>query len=894
MDLTDKTILHFQILGQIGRGGMSVVYKARDTQLERIVALKILHFSLALSEVDITRLEQEARAAAALNHSRICIIYGYYKTPEYAFIAMEYVQGETLKSCIKRTNTFSVEKAVHVVMQLAQALSVAHEKGIIHRDVKSDNIMITADGSVKLMDFGLARLKESPKLTRTGEVVGTAAYMSPEQAEGRPVDQRTDLWSLGVVFYEMLTGQLPFEGDSDISTLQKILKTNPPALRTFKIKVPRSVQYVLLTLLEKDIRYRYPDAPSVINDLRKSVSRSTVRLALRRVKKHLLKITVALLLIGIISAGAVYTIQKRNNIPPWLRQDAAMRRLTTENGIEHGSISPSGRYLAYVTWGLVDLRIKDLVTGQNILTLGNLKFPLCPVWYPDESRIDCANGLRTIMDIPIEWNSNTIGEMHPFFTCDSCYVHQLNWSPDGQWLSSLYFDPTTTSLWLDRSDGSVHRCLIRKRQAYLIIQSSWHPDSRHLSFYNYNVGEKSRSIRTMDILTGEVSDDLIKVHHMPSHWLSGGIAVAPDGRYLVYPDSSGDAMELFALPIKENGMKCGGRPIRLTHFSGNGVPYWPYFTKDGRALSFMLDASGQDIHVASFNQKMKRIGNSLIPVCTDRKINREGDWSPNGKSVAFISQQQNQMDIYLWNHLTQKVIRLTDTVEEEKTLRFLPDQPSIGFVCSDVIYALPVSGGIPRRIYPPVQDESYKKVYNYTWGKTADTLYVILNPGPQQPENEFPLFRVVLSQNTEEIIHTFRTQVRPSFEIRRSPNGEMLAYREVSTDKSDTLTIGVLDLKSSVSREVAYQYALTPNGQMSWTADGSSLVYRTNEPKGERHFYMTTLSDLKTEKLEIPERFEHTYPGLISPAGDEILLFTERDEVDIWSLGDFGNAITPR
>jgi serine/threonine protein kinase len=793
-----------------------------------------------------------------------------------------------LKSTIKRMNSFSVEKAVHVVIQLAQALSVAHEKGVIHRDVKSDNIMIAEDGSVKLMDFGLARLKESPKLTRTREIMGTAAYMSPEQADGRQVDQRTDLWSLGVVFYEMLTGRLPFEGDSDISTLQKILKNKPPALRTCGVKVPRSIQYVLWTLLEKDVLYRYPDTSSVMNDLHKSVTTSTLRLVLRTVKKNILILAIGLLSIGVLILAVRSIIQKRANIPPWLRQDAAMIQLTSESGMEHGSISPSGRYLAYVNYGLVNLNIKDLTTMQNVLTDTSPRLPLCPVWYPDESRMACVESFNTIMDIPIAWDMKKLGERRIVFKSDSNNIAQLSWSPDGQWLCSLQSNPTTSALWLHSRDGTVHRSLTEYRQERVLIQSAWHQDSRHLSFYSYIAGAKKRSIRTIDILTRDISGDLIDVYNNPYHWLSGGMAVDPEGRYIVYPDSCEGALELMALPIKENGMSSSGPAIRVTHFSGNGIPYWPYLTQDGRALSFILDASSQDICIAPLDMKTKRIGHPIVPVCTDRRISREGFWTPDGNGVVFLSQLQNRIDIFMWNRQTAKITRLTDSAQEKKQLRTLPDRPSVGYLCNGAIWTVPLSGGEQRRIYPPVSD-NITQVYNYEWGATSDTVYAILFPGSDEPRNAFPLIRVNLSQGTQEQIHTFRVTNPPWIEIRHSPTGNLLAYRLLSIEKPDSLNIGVLNLKNGGCREVTNQYGLVPNGQLSWTADGSSLIYLTFHGGKKRKtgdFCITSLLDAKTTGLQIPERFDYTFPGQISPAGDEILLFVQRDEANIWALGD--------
>src|SRR4030067_2490044 len=198
-----QTISHYKILEKLGEGGMGVVYKAQDIKLERRVALKFLPQSLASDSVERERFIHEAKAASALNHPNITTIYEIGEHDSQLFIAMELVEGRTLKQ-VAEENDFSLEKIIDMGIQICEALGAAHEKGIIHRDIKSDNIALTSKGLVKIMDFGLAKLKGASKLTRTGSTVGTAAYMSTEQAQGNEVDNRTDIFSFGVVLFELV------------------------------------------------------------------------------------------------------------------------------------------------------------------------------------------------------------------------------------------------------------------------------------------------------------------------------------------------------------------------------------------------------------------------------------------------------------------------------------------------------------------------------------------------------------------------------------------------------------------------------------------------------------------------------------------------------------------
>ena len=216
-----KTISHYKIVGTLGEGGMGAVYKADDLKLKRTVALKFISTQSAFDEKNKIRFIREAQTAAAVNHPNICTVYEIDEREDKFFIAMEYVEGESLKDRIA-SGPLQVDKAVTITIEIADGLQEAHNKGIIHRDIKSSNIMLSTAGRVKVMDFGLARFSERTQMTRPGTAVGTVAYMSPEQGKGERVDARTDIWSLGVVLYEMITGDLPFKADYEQATLYLI------------------------------------------------------------------------------------------------------------------------------------------------------------------------------------------------------------------------------------------------------------------------------------------------------------------------------------------------------------------------------------------------------------------------------------------------------------------------------------------------------------------------------------------------------------------------------------------------------------------------------------------------------------------------------------------------
>jgi non-specific serine/threonine protein kinase len=263
-----KTISHYKILEKLGEGGMGVVYKAKDTKLDRMVALKFLPKHLLCDEEAKTRFVQEAKAASALNHTNITTIYEIDEVEDQCFISMEYIEGKSIKELVKE-KTPSVKEILEIAIQVGEGLNAAHKKDIVHRDVKSDNIMLTDEGVVKIMDFGLAKLKGVSKLTKAGATLGTIQYMSPEQAQGMEVDQRSDIFSFGVVLYEMITGQMPFGGDHDAAVIYSIVNENPEPLARYKSDVPDELQRIVGKAMEKnpEIRYQYVD--DLRADLRK-------------------------------------------------------------------------------------------------------------------------------------------------------------------------------------------------------------------------------------------------------------------------------------------------------------------------------------------------------------------------------------------------------------------------------------------------------------------------------------------------------------------------------------------------------------------------------------------------------------------------------------------------
>ena len=262
-----QTISHYKILEKLGEGGMGVVYKAEDLKLERFVALKFLAPHLVQDEESRRRFQREAKAAAALDHPNICTIHEIDEAEGRVFLAMAYLDGSTVRQKVKQ-RPLKLDEALDIAIQAGEGLRAAHEKGIVHRDIKSANLMVNARGQVKIMDFGLAQLAEQSKLTKTATILGTPAYMSPEQAQRLPADRRTDIWSLGVVIYEMVTGRTPFEGERQQAVLYAIATEQPEPITALRVGIPTELDRIVGKALAKKPDERYQHIDEMLVDLR--------------------------------------------------------------------------------------------------------------------------------------------------------------------------------------------------------------------------------------------------------------------------------------------------------------------------------------------------------------------------------------------------------------------------------------------------------------------------------------------------------------------------------------------------------------------------------------------------------------------------------------------------
>ena len=393
----DQTLLHYRLIEKIGEGGMGVVWKALDTELHRHVALKILPPELIDNEERRLRFQREAQASAALSHANIAVIHGVGEDHGVQFLAMEYVDGVTLRQHMART-AGDHREWLRLALQIAEGMAHAHAKGVVHRDLKPENLMVTTEGQVKILDFGLAKLLEprpgsegedaredtataldtiSRQLTRAGKVYGTVSYMSPEQARGADIDSRSDLFAFGVVLYEIVAGRLPFTGDSPMDTLSAILRAHPEPLVESKPDAPAELQRILDKCMEKAPRDRYQDTRDLVVDLRR-LRRETDSQVIQRIettsgvqiqppkpRRPMIGWAAgAVALIALVVAGVIFLPKLAQS--PVEQRDLRALQLTANppgNPLTALAISPDGKYVAYADYEGIYFRLMS--TGED-------------------------------------------------------------------------------------------------------------------------------------------------------------------------------------------------------------------------------------------------------------------------------------------------------------------------------------------------------------------------------------------------------------------------------------------------------------------------------------------------------------------------------------------------
>ena len=628
---------HYEAVEALGTGGMGVLYKAEDTRLQRTVALKVLPLRLTNDPVAKERFLREARTASALDHQNICAIFDVGESEDgRLFLAMPFYQGETLRERLAR-GPLPLEEILDIARQVAHGLAKAHRLGIVHRDIKPENLMITTDAVVKILDFGIAKLAGASDLTGTEHRIGTPSYMAPEQARKSPVDSRADLWALGVVLYEMITGRRPFRGANPVVLLQAIQYGVPEPVSQLRPGLPPQLERVVARLLMKNPKARYRDAESVLADLDLEAAAAG-----RRSRRAWIAGGVAASLgIGLVAAWLLAA--DRREAPPAVLAPAPAR-LTNQPGLEwFPSLARDGQRFAYsrldgddydvYVQRLLDDSASASASAVN-LTPDSPGDDLEPAFSPDGRQIafrsDREGGGIFVM-------SSSGGPARRL----TRFGFSPAWSPDGKALlvaTGFVQDPKvygrSSRIWkIDAATG--RRQLLVPWEG---VQPSWSPHGTRIAFWGVDRRDGSRRIWTMDAGGGEA------VAVTRGDALDWNPVWSADG-HLYFASNRNGPMGLWRIAVdEETGAVLGtAEPI---HTPSSRVGFLSV-SRDGRRILYSSQAGGANVERADLDPE-SAVAGPLVQVTRGARNVLQAGVSPDGEHIVITDvNEAEQEDLYL-------------------------------------------------------------------------------------------------------------------------------------------------------------------------------------------------------------------------------------------------------
>jgi len=845
--MTGQTLSHYQVLETLGTGGMGEVFKARDTRLNRLVAIKVLRGDVVSNASRKQRFIQEAQAASALNHPNIVTVYDIFQHDGVDCLVMEYVAGKTLDAVIPRQG-MRLNEALRVAVQVADGLRKAHGAGIIHRDIKPSNIIVPDDGPVKILDFGLAKLTEATAAsgdeatltkrpdTEEGTVMGTVAYMSPEQAEGRKVDVRTDVFSFGALLYEMVTGRRAFGGDSKLSTMSAILKEEPKPVEN----VPVDLEKIIRRCLRKDRDKRYQhmdDLKLALEEVREESESGKAQTAVPVASRRWVWVAGGVAVLAIAGAAWFFRPKPASETGP-----LALTRMTSDAGLQTmPALSKDAKMLAYASdqatnGDNLDIWVRYVAGGEAIRLTKDEGDETWPAFSPDGGRIAFASGRGAILVV------SALGGEPRQLTARGT---RPQYSPDGQWLAYEISSAGTASgttrreIWVMPSAGGAGR---RIAADFMDAASPvWSPDSKRLLFYGRSTqttadwwlaGLDSGAPGAVGIIP-LLREARLLFSNVPSAWIGDSIVFAglrPAGT---------ESINLWLAYIDPATGKASGQLRQIT--SGTGRELHPAVAADG-TLALTSTQFRSDLWMLAADTARGKVTGELQRLTDDPASDDTVSISDDGSKVVFNSNRDGELGLWMRDMKTGKLKKVSPGKTVGQWPQITADGRQAGYTkgFKDRKHSFAISGLGDGSLH-----EREIQTRNYPWGLSPSGKYIIAWDTDVKPEKLITV-RVDDEKQADAAAH-------PSWQVlspRLSSDERWLAFHARNSDLTRQIWVAPFEFgkPAPFSQWIPITDGTALNRDPVWSPDGN-MLYWLADRNGTRGIWACKLDPVTRRRV---------------------------------------------